>query len=377
MKNCLVCKKPTLNKSNKYHRECYFNRTLGEKRKCINCKKSFTVEKRGHKFSRFCSNKCVSSYYWNKQNPWQLKACGQCGEKFKVRHISNIKITCSKRECINKRKRVTTKVWDSNHLLKNNTEAHFKENEFSKNKYKYNESIIDYPRSPTGKAYIGLAKSPLMPNENGIGFQGVKLQSENRVLIQCYECGEWFKHITSHLVRRHKITSAEYRVKFGFNKNTSLVSDEHSNFLAAKMVETINNVGKRIPQEILLPLLEKGRKKAIKNNVYNVSNNSRQKQNLWGTCPLQLKEAIINYVKRFRKLPTVTSGRTGFTKLGTVKKRFGSLNNAFKECGLPTIHRMKGLVEYVFEDGTLFHTKMGKGYEELYTIMKNKCDVLK
>lgn len=45
--------------------------------------------------------------------------------------------------------------------------------------------IIDYPSSPTGKAYIGIAKEPLMPNKSGYGFEGVLLESSNRKFVQC------------------------------------------------------------------------------------------------------------------------------------------------------------------------------------------------
>ncbi|MCP3684685.1 MAG: MucR family transcriptional regulator [bacterium] len=243
---------------------------------------------------------------------------------------------------------------------------HSTENEFSKNKFKYNDKIIDYKHSPTGKAYIGLAKEPLMKTESGIGFQGVKLQSENRELIQCNECGKWCKILTVKHLKEHGMTLVEYKKKYGFNKRTALCSDEQSRIRSARIIDTIHGIPNTPPQRELMKLREGKQKKT----------SSIEEQNNLGTCPLQLKTAFINHINRFRKIPTGLSHHDGYVQLPTVIRRFGSLNNALKEWGLPTKHKMGANIEFAFPDGTVFWTKKGKGYEELYLIMKDKCPVL-
>jgi len=45
------------------------------------------------------------------------------------------------------------------------------------------DCMIDYPDSPTGKAYLGIAKKPLMANVGGYGYQGVLLQDSAREYV--------------------------------------------------------------------------------------------------------------------------------------------------------------------------------------------------
>lgn len=305
----------------------------------------------------------------DKINPWTKKKCVVCGKLFSARKKNKIKILCGKMSCRKRRLKPFKDTWEDKRQDKKIFKVHFVENEFSKNKYKYDESTIDYKGSPTGKAYIGLAKQPLMKNENGIGYQGVKMQSENRELIQCYECGRWFKVISTPHLKRHGLTIREYKDKYGFFQKTSLISDVQSNFLANQMVNNVNKLGKRLPSEKLLKMMwEKRTKKR--------GERTREYQNLHGTCPEQLKQNLVNHIRRFHRIPHSPSGRDGFMQIGTLKKRFGSMNNALKNWGLPVRYKLGAVVQYCFEDGTNFVTKQGKGYEELFMMMLKKCPVL-
>src|SRR4051794_33418867 len=73
---------------------------------------------------------------------------------------------------------------------------------FRPHKAAYEDKIIDYPGSSTGRAYIGLSKAPLMPTDTGIGFMGVLLQNEDRSLVQCSGCGNWMQQINYKHIRK-------------------------------------------------------------------------------------------------------------------------------------------------------------------------------
>jgi len=334
-------------------------------KKCKQCGKVFLPVK-GYKFGSLCCNACKQKYGEDKINPYVLRKCKYCDNTFRVRKNNKLKVKCNSKECKDKNRLENERKTSG----KQNISVHFEDNEFIKNKYKYSDKIIDYNMSPTKKAYIGLAKTPLQPNGNNIGFKGVKIQSENRELIQCFECGKWYKVISSRHVATHGLTIPEYKKKYGYNKNTALMSDTQIQYAAAKMVDTVNNSGKRMPQEKLNEFLKKSRGKGLRN--------TEEMKNIHGTCDAQLKFNLINYINRFHRIPSATTGKNGYSQITTLKNRFGNINNALKEYGLPTRKSLykENLVEYKFEDNSTFYTKNGKGYEELYLIMKNKCPVL-
>jgi len=246
-----------------------------------------------------------------------------------------------------------------------------KENVFSKSQYKYKEKIIEYSGSKNGLAYIGLAKSPLMPNDNGIGFKGVKLQSPNRELIQCSECGEWMKSITGFHLKKHNLTTRQYKEKFGHNNSTALQSDMTSNFFAEKMSET-NILHK---EEI-----EKSRKRN-KGNLKLGSGkrkNTMESMNNVGMCPEQLKEKVKNYIIRFRRLPYRGSGRDSFEGFTTLKRRHNGLIGIYKHYGLPIKKLIKkGVYNWEFPDGFVLEWRHRDGYEELISIIEARCELFK
>lgn len=257
-----------------------------------------------------------------------------------------------------------------------------KKNEFSRNIEKYSDKIIDYDRSPTKKCYIGFAKAPLMPNDNGIGYKGVKIQSENRELIQCSSCARWYKVITScHLNKCCGLTVDEYKEKFGFAKNVGLTSDVYSNYLAEELPKKMDgrmnwlNFHKMSgdKQKRLMKNLKKGREKAVarRGQPYNPMSS----QNERGTCPEQLKVKLINFVNRFKRLPRANERREGFCA-ATYTYRYGSMNNVFKMYGLPQRARGRS-TEYVFPDGMVFKKHREESYDGLYSIMLEKCPILK
>ena len=260
---------------------------------------------------------------------------------------------------------LTRRARDQENLNK----IHFVENEYTKSKEAYKELLMGYPMSPTGKCYVGLAKAPLIPSENGIGFKGVKVQSENRELIQCFECGGWFKHINHKHVSTHGLTLDEYKEKHGFMRGTALTSDIVSNYYAEQVVKNGLTSFNRLPQEKLNKMLNGNRGQ---NNKL-----TSEQENNKGTCPLQLKTQLINYINRFKRVPYKNRGRDGSVKVDVIKYRYGSMNNFLDLIGLPVKKRRGGITEYIFADGfTFFYNHQRDNYLELYNIMLEKCPVL-
>lgn len=242
--------------------------------------------------------------------------------------------------------------------------AHLRGKKCRKQKKDYQGFIIEYKDSPTGRAFIGCAKLPLMPNSNGIGFMGVKIQTEEKDLMQCCECGKWFIGVCWH-VREHGLTAASYKQKFGLNKLTGLVSDKMSNSLSRANSGILKRI--RTKNSHLAVLKKPG------------CNPTMQLRNKFGTCPDQLRHEVITYIHRFKKIPNCWSIKDGFNKEPTIRAYYGTFNKALEEWGLPTRKNIgKGTV-YKFPDSTehfLRHCCEFDNYEELYEIMLDKCPIL-
>ena len=254
---------------------------------------------------------------------------------------------------------------------KSTKEAFKKETVFSKNIEKYQDKLIDYD-TPTGKAYYGFAKQPLMKNDNGIGFKGVLLQSENRALVQCSECGEWLKSLPNSHMKSHGITHDEYKEKYGLNTQTGLISDEQGNTYAKNLIKNTFEAGKvrdASNPEVKERMVQGFKEKELEETM--------EQKNRLSTCPEQLKHATVQYVRRFKRLPNNRAiNRGGFSQATTLIRRFGSLNNAMHEYGLPTRYSQGSRVEFVFPDGTMMETVNGIGMDIVYQMMLDKCPIL-
>lgn len=192
----------------------------------------------------------------------------------------------------------------------------------------------------------------------------------------CNECGGWFKILSPSHLKKHGITTEEYKKKYGLTASTGLVSDVIGNIYAEKITKVTNN-GKKSIQDIYNSLPEEKKREIIKNKKNGMW--SDEHKNNCNTCPKQLKEATINYVKRFKRLPTSFTKREGaFEKVCTLKRRFGSLNNAFSEYGLPTRYRSGSTTQYVFPDKTsVFFNSRKDSNDELFRTIVERCKVLR
>lgn len=240
---------------------------------------------------------------------------------------------------------------------------------YKHNKDQYKNKIIEYTDSPTGRAYVGINKAPFMPNDNGIGFKGVVIQDENRELIQCSGCGKWKKKITNlHTKSCLGITVKEYKTKFCINDSTSLVSDQTS--LALTQVALRNNKSKKFKN----PFKDKTTRPKGKHG--RSKKHSMEYFNKFGTCPLQLRTRLYEFIRCNRELPS--SGNKGRSIYTALRKRYGSFGHALAVHGLPYMTRVGTNMRYAFSDGTVYRFNINQFHdrEELFNLIMQKCPAL-
>lgn len=236
---------------------------------------------------------------------------------------------------------------------------------FKAHKEEYKDKIIEHKESPTGKAYVGINKSPFMPAaDGGHGFQGVLLQDENREYIQCHSCGQWMQKITNkHLEKCSGISTDQYKEKYGLNMDEGLVSDETSLRLTKACLK--NKISKR----------------AFKKNAGKASRRGSTKKsmeffNRHGTCPLQLKTRLYEFIRCNHELPS--QGNRGRSIYKALYRRYGSFSHALTAHGLPFMKRQGTTMRFAFPDGSVYKYNLNQFYdrEALYKIMMEKCPVL-
>jgi hypothetical protein len=239
------------------------------------------------------------------------------------------------------------------------------------NSSKYRDLLVDYKESPTGKAYIGIAKRPIVPNKTGHGFIGVLLQNEKRNRVQCSICGKWLDQLSGTHLTSHRMNSEQYKTMFGLNITTGLVSDTNSWKRSSYMTGVAHHSFKK-GNPFLGELQRNGRQR------------TEEEKNSRGVCDEQLKARTLDYILKHKKLPsTLNHGNNRHEPswvMHTARRRFGTYNNALEVWGLPTRHKVKGGMLYLFHDKTELIIKRFAGYEvyeNLFNLMMMKCDELR
>lgn len=302
--------------------------------------------------------------------------CGHCGVEYGC-YKSRIAKYCSK-ECMNPKKYAIDnfdKYFDCCSGNKKKVKKYIKEKGvFEKEKHKYEPNIINYDNSPTGKVYVGHAKSPFMKTKTGIGFQGVILQDENRKFVQCYECGKWFRMLTNrHLKKCSGSSIKEYKEKFGLLSSRGVVADETSMILAKNALQNKSHLTEKGQKQI-----EKMRKKSI------VASKKRKDigvkkiayQNNYGTCPLQLLTRLVNFINCNHELPN--HHNRGGQIYKAIRRRYGSFPEYLRKHGLPYFKRTGTNMMFQFPDGEVYWYNINQwnDREELYFKMYTKCPIL-
>lgn len=225
--------------------------------------------------------------------------------------------------------------------------------------------------SPTGKAYIGIAKKPLQEVKNGFGYYGVLIQTDNRTLIQCHECGKWFGQITQPHLEKHKLNRESYNKKFGLLSGTKLVSDSIS--YIRELIAQKNNANRTYNP------LEAYNKKERKKIEYKKFIGTAEHDNRNAMCEKQLGYRIIEYIRKYKSLPSSWQKGEGDILTHALTRRYKNLQNAFKHYQLPYITRRGSNATITAPNLKSLEFTYGKNYnkEEIYKFMCDNTPSLK
>lgn len=190
-------------------------------------------------------------------------------------------------------------------------------------KSKQEEKIIPHKDAPSGVVKFYRYKEPFMKNpEPYFGFQGVLLHDAKEPLIQCSECGQWFKSLGWAHLKTHNLNARSYKTKFGLQQTTALINEEFRN-------ELIKNGN--IQKKFL-----KGGKPFVKNDprLKNRSKAPREMQNMAGTCPAQILEQMNKFKEKLGRQPSYNEFcKKHVSLINPIRKVYGSWANACKLLG--------------------------------------------
>lgn len=204
-----------------------------------------------------------------------------------------------------------------------------------------NDFLINYSAAPTGKAWVGAVKRPLVPNTTGFGYLGVLVQSENKELIQCAVCGEWLRKINAWHLKSCSggeiVSCLEYKKRFGLLKTTGLVSDITSLRLTKNALKAKRH---RLPPHSQTKKRE---------GVIGIA----EHDNKYGICDRQIKTRLKEFILSNRELPNC--GNRGRALYRAIYRRWGGIRGCFLYYGLPDIVRVGTKYKVCFPGHTMYY----------------------
>ena len=230
----------------------------------------------------------------------------------------------------------------------------------------YADKIIEYPESPTGKAYIGVAKRPLMPVKGEHGYWGLLVQTDDRQLVQCHKCGQWMKSLSPmHVKSCVGMTAREYKKCYGLNLTSGLVSDAFSLATTKTFLE-----GRKKP---IYKWTKEARRKRAEARKGKPLKKQFAEQNKKGTCPAQLKYRTMEFIRVNKELPRAHNRGKRIAAL--LVDRFGGTRYAFKQYGLPYPTKIGRCNHYIFPDGSVLRFDLTRIEERelFYQMMLKQC----
>jgi len=226
-------------------------------------------------------------------------------------------------------------------------------------KMKITDERTDSYDSPTGRVYIGVAKKPLMKVRNGFGYQGILLQTDNRMFIQCHVCGLWFRILSKLHLATHKMNQKQYKKKFGLFSTKALVSDDLSYSLEERAYKR-NEVSPNSEKH-----LSTARAKAMtaKRGKHQLLSKNTEWNNRHGLCEKQLGFRLLEYIKTYKSLPSRGQKGEGRSIAKALHRRYDSLNLGFKHYKVPQIFRQGTNVELLAPNNKQIFYNYNKGYD--------------
>lgn len=169
-------------------------------------------------------------------------------------------------------------------------------------------------------------KEPLRNVENGFGYLGVVAMNEERTHIQCHECGFFFKSLNAHS-QTHGLSIPEYKEKYQLMKKTALIGDSERErrIKVYKNLSDAHHAGVKAMMEQHNADVKSGK---VKKN-YSTPKWSLEKRNIEGLCPDQLLEKITDLADIIGHTPTAKEMRKKYTRYTTaIINMFGTWNKA-------------------------------------------------
>ena len=127
-------------------------------------------------------------------------------------------------------------------------------------------------------------KEPLRSVEDGFGYYGAILVSQNKDFIQCHICGELHRSLGRHILTKHNMRVPEYKKMYGLSYDTALVGETTRRKLAETAIYFMQNLSEE----------EKKRRKEKRDAAIKKFNEERgewkvslEVKNKYGTCPDQ------------------------------------------------------------------------------------------
>jgi hypothetical protein len=184
--------------------------------------------------------------------------------------------------------------------------------------------------------FMSKAQEPFMPVDKGFGYYGLLMETEDRELVQCHECGELFSRLPAHLKSAHGISTREYKEKYELNYETAL----QASFISEKQ-----SIGGEFRYKLLHGKLNNSEIKAYalkQAEIYRKNKMKRKKfrhtiemMNKFGTCPAQIEERFTKLVDRYgRALSYTEMIQEDRSLLAALVKRYRSYTNTLVYFGL-------------------------------------------
>lgn len=170
---------------------------------------------------------------------------------------------------------------------------------------------------PDGVSY----KKPFYEVPNGYGYEGVLLVDKDTNELQCHICGQWWRGLSTHLQKKHKLTQREYKDTYGLDYQTALISEDLREQRIQDMTPAFIQARKKG--------LEKSRE-TISTAPHNGSKRmlSLERMNRQGSCELQVMNELEKISKKLGRQPYVhemiNDKGTNISK--RARARFGSID---------------------------------------------------
>lgn len=206
-------------------------------------------------------------------------------------------------------------------------------------------------------------KEPLRKVRNGHGYMGALLLSQETGQMQCHICGKLFDVLSIHVFGSHKMTTRDYKEKFGLAYKTALISEKIREERKQTTLNWISRMSVEEKEAYKQKLKAQGKRGFLKRKSGQPSLTLETK-NKRGVCPDQLVEKI----KEIKNILGHTPSKNEFiVACGTQKyihliyKTFGSWTQGLKMAHLVPKKRSRD-----YGKGQRFYTD-----EELLEYLRN------